>query len=549
MSPTTSVRPRYASPMRHLLVVPCAAWIAACYSPNDEVTTGGADDSEASGSGSTAGMTASSATTTPADTSGDTPADTGDTTDDPTGDTGEDAPPVIESFSVQGSLLPSEILMADTVVLAADVVDDVGVARVEFYDGGTLVATVDGAPWRTEFLVTSADNGGHSYTAVAYDTAEQTAEAGPIPLSVSIDGGAVIELREEVFRSRTGLGVFSAPAVSVTSGGDVIVFGSSRFSGQNFSGARWTTIRYSDTLSELWQRDFPSQVSAGTPDHWSISAPVESDGEVLIVEYTSDDTNSVHPMNAETGALGTALELSAAGPDSAPPLRSLAIDADLNLLVLTVEGDIQKLDPVGNVVWTEDVMTGLPDNSYPVRITADANGNAFVDILSAQAGSNESSLRKFSPDGALQWTRDNAGVSQPLPDGSVVTLGGWFGDALTLLHRDPDGTELAANELDVQPFTGMDAALTPSGDVVFVGFRQAGVPLVFQAWALRTTADGEMPWVTQLEVGTQGKTLASGVAVTTAGRLYVTGTADDEAEAYPDNFTSAADAWVAELAL
>lgn len=548
MPRTTPSPNRYASPMRHLLVVPCAAWIAACYSPNDEVTTGSADDSEGSGSGSTAGMTASSATTTPADTSGDTPADTGDTTD---GDTGEDAPPVIEAFSVQGSLLPAEILMADTVVLAADVTDDMGVARVEFYDGGTLVATVDGAPWRTEFLVTSADNGGHGYIAVAYDTAEQTAEAGPIPLSVSIDGGAVIELREEVFRSRSFVGVLFTPAVAVSEDGDVTVFGSALFSGQNFLGSRWTAIRYSDTLSELWQRDFPTQVTGSTPDHWTISAPVEHDGQIFVAEYTeaagAPDTNTIHPMNSATGALGTAYELEFGPLDENPPIRSLAVDLDGNLVLLTAGGDLEKLDGDGNVVWQENAVAALPAGTYPSRLTLDPAGNAFIDIGCSSNGCSDTWLRKFSADGTLEWTRDNGGTTQPLSDGSVVSVGTWFGDDVTVLHRDATGSELAANDLGIEPLSILDAAATPAGDVVFVGMRQVGAPLAPQAWAVRTTATGVAGWITQIEVGTEGRTTASGVAVSADGRLYVSGIADDEADT--DFLVTQADAWVAELAL
>ena len=101
----------------------------------------------------------------------------------------EDAPPVIEAFSVQGSQAPPEILLAEMVELQATVTDDVGVAWVEFFDGGELLGVDESSPFRLEFLVTSADNGGHSYTAVAYDTVDQMAEAGPIAMSVGIDGG------------------------------------------------------------------------------------------------------------------------------------------------------------------------------------------------------------------------------------------------------------------------------------------------------------------------------------------------------------------------
>lgn len=540
--------------MRHLLVVPCAAWIAACYSPNDEVTTGGADDSEGSGSGSTAGMTASSATTTPADTSGDTPADTGDTTDDPTGDTGEDAPPVIESFSVQGSLLPAEILMADTVVLAADVTDDVGVARVEFYDGGTLVATVDGAPWRTEFLVTSADNGGHSYTAVAYDTAEQTAEAGPIPMSVNIDGGAVIELREEVFRAIVSLGLNSPYLLQDATG--VTLVGTTEFDGGDFVAYRMTSARYSLGLSQTWLSHYPASPIPTTPDHYSFGrGGVEEDGNLLFpcnVGVPLDEA-PVRILRADADANGAVTVALSLNDTSGGSLAGLTVLPDFDVVVGSRPLELSRYPAaLGAPAWSEDISAGLGAGG-PLRLHADSTGAVLIDGLNGA----ESFLRKVSSDGVILWTRESddvaAGGVSELAYSAVGPA-----DQVTQVAQRPEGSSLGLRALtydsngallhDVvlaenEELSVHDVAYDPSGSLVVVATLSTG-DSTSNAWIGRFDPSGTELWTTSGFVD-DGDEEGYAVQVRPDGRLFVSGIANTTAEF----LATSGDAWIAELRL
>lgn len=65
-----------------------------------------------------------------------------------------------------------------TVNLTATASDNVGVARVEFYRGGTLVATDTSAPYTASFAVTSGDNGVIDVSARAYDAAGNQGQGG-----------------------------------------------------------------------------------------------------------------------------------------------------------------------------------------------------------------------------------------------------------------------------------------------------------------------------------------------------------------------------------
>lgn len=84
----------------------------------------------------------------------------------------DNAPPTIALTST-----PASMVAGGTVTLTASASDNVGVARVEFYDNGTLIATDTAAPYLASTTYNYASNGTHAFKAVAYDTSNNTAEA------------------------------------------------------------------------------------------------------------------------------------------------------------------------------------------------------------------------------------------------------------------------------------------------------------------------------------------------------------------------------------
>src|SRR5437899_4932420 len=77
-----------------------------------------------------------------------------------------------------------------TVTLTATASDNVGVARVEFYDGGVLKGTDTTAPYTYAWAFTSANNGTHSWTARAYDAAGNTSLSAPVSLTVNLSASS-----------------------------------------------------------------------------------------------------------------------------------------------------------------------------------------------------------------------------------------------------------------------------------------------------------------------------------------------------------------------
>ncbi|MFC5847363.1 Ig-like domain-containing protein [Deinococcus petrolearius] len=104
----------------------------------------------------------------------------------PTGTT----PPVTSPAPTPGdTTAPTVSLSAaqsgTAVTLSAAASDDVGVSRVAFYRGTTLISTDTDAPYSAGLTVGSADNGAVSFTARAYDAAGN-AGAGSAALNVYV---------------------------------------------------------------------------------------------------------------------------------------------------------------------------------------------------------------------------------------------------------------------------------------------------------------------------------------------------------------------------
>ncbi len=548
--------------MRCTAVAALGSLVVGCYSPNIPVSGGGGNEANdttgTSETDDTAIATMADPATTLTEPSGGNASDQETSAGSSSGITGisdsssVDAPPTAENLRVNGMVDSAELSISGQVLLEVEVADDVGIDRVEYHAGARLISTETEAPYDALVLFTSADNGDYSITATAYDTAGQPVQAGPVTLNVTIDGGATLQLREDVFVSRTfgdasggapGWWV-GAPSVSIVDGEHVIVAGSSRYQGGGFTKSRWTAVRHDGDLLEAWQREYPASMVGSSLDRQTTSSIVPRGQQLLLMEvtttYSQYPSNTVYPLNPDNGSLGSHIEFAVGDLFQSPPARSLAVDGDGNLLALTTEGQLVKVDPAGEVVWQADALSGLP-GEHVSRVTIGAMDVIYVDTLG-----DTTSLRKFSTAGDVEWTQENGGISQPLADGTIVSVGGWFGGAEvpTLLHRDADGVELIASELAVDAMVPLDMCATPVGDLVIVGSRNYG-PYPEGGAVARATVDGEVIWSADLDIGATEFATATGVATTAAGRLYVAGVANVTG----GGGASVGDAWVIELML
>jgi endoglucanase len=93
------------------------------------------------------------------------------------------------------------VTTAGNILLTASATDDVGVARVEFLDGTTLLGTDTTAPFTQLVALTAANNGTRSYTARAFDAAGNNRTSTVVTVTVNIPGqtggGAVFRVNSQ----------------------------------------------------------------------------------------------------------------------------------------------------------------------------------------------------------------------------------------------------------------------------------------------------------------------------------------------------------------
>jgi len=92
-------------------------------------------------------------------------------------------PPVVSLMSSA-----TTVTAAGSITLTANATDNVGIVRVEFYDGTTLLATDTTSPYTQAVALTAANNGTHSYTARAFDAAGTVGISAPVTVTVNIAG-------------------------------------------------------------------------------------------------------------------------------------------------------------------------------------------------------------------------------------------------------------------------------------------------------------------------------------------------------------------------
>jgi hypothetical protein len=96
------------------------------------------------------------------------------------------------------------VTVAGTITLTATATDNVGVTRVDFFDGATLLGTDTTAPYTQLVPLAAANNGAHSYTARAVDAANNVGTSAPVNITVNIQGGDVTQPTVSLVSSATG---------------------------------------------------------------------------------------------------------------------------------------------------------------------------------------------------------------------------------------------------------------------------------------------------------------------------------------------------------
>jgi uncharacterized protein (AIM24 family) len=180
---------------------------------------------------------------------------------------------------------------AQTVTIVASASDNVGVSKVEFYDGTTLKATDTSSPYTYSWAVTSANNGTHSWTAKAYDVAGNSASSGAVGLTVNIANSSD---GQTVWAERIG-GTWgeNVNGVAIDADGNIFVTGyfqgTVNFGGGSLSSAGGQDIfvaKYSANGDHLWSRSFGS-----VWDDTGYGVAIDADGDIFVTGYFQGTVN------------------------------------------------------------------------------------------------------------------------------------------------------------------------------------------------------------------------------------------------------------------
>jgi hypothetical protein len=151
------------------------------------------------------------------------------------------------------------VASAQTLTIVAQASDNVGVSKVEFYDGSKLLATDTTNTYSTTLTVAEADNGVHNLTVVAYDAAGNKTTSSPVAVTVNIAtastepgsfqiGASTYSVNEgagkvDVLIKRTG---GSAGAASI----EVRTLGVTADWATDYDSFSWTVVNFADGQSQ-----------------------------------------------------------------------------------------------------------------------------------------------------------------------------------------------------------------------------------------------------------------------------------------------------------
>ena len=271
--------------------------------------------------------------------------------------------PTPPTVSITSPVSGTTYTSAQTVTLAAAASDDLGVARVEFYDGTALRATVTTAPYTYAWAISSAINGTHSWTAKAFDAAGNSSTSALVSLTVNI---AAADTQSPTVYIATPT---SGPTSSTSS--SPLTLG-----GTAFDNAGVTSVSWSNAATG------GSSTATGTTS-WSAIVPLNSGSNVITV--TARDAAN----NAGTATLTVTYS---AGGDTTPPIPgTLTVSGNqfgsFIAALFTLSAGFADNDSAvttcqyttDGTTWAAATLSGTAPNftCTKTNITAGSNGQAF----------------------------------------------------------------------------------------------------------------------------------------------------------------------------
>ncbi len=410
------------------------------------------------------------------------------------------------------AITPTVTPMAVDLVLTATAQDDVGVAKVEFFDGNTLEATVTSAPFIWAAHYERPDNGSNSYTAKIYDAAGNMSNATN-NYNVNIASGTL--LYGTVQEDRVWSTVVDAQ-------GNMYVGGC--------KGAGYVTV---GPVSVAVLDSSITKISATGSTLWT---------KTFTVSNFNDCINGLALTPDGTGVIGVGYSVTTV-------YATLPVSYDSDFFVMKLN------TATGNQVFNKLFGSAAGDNELN-DVALDSAGNIYAtgfagaNLFAGQnnVGGLDAMLVKYDAAGTLVWGR-NLGTAQTdlaehlvvAPNGEIIIVGqtnGKIGAAQRggtdhfLARYNASGTKLAAEQFGSAQNEGpvTEAIVDANSNVYFSGSTTGGyegqtLTGALDGLVVKHNSAGGLAWVKQF--GQAGANIQlNGLVLDATGNIFAAGTTD-----------------------
>jgi chitodextrinase len=458
---------------------------------------------------------------------------------------------------------------AQTVTITASASDNVGVTKVEFYDGSTLKGTDITSPYNYSWSITSADNGTHNWTAKAYDAANNNSVSNVVSLIVNIPAADTTPPSVSITIPANNTTYTTAQTVTITASASDNV-GVTKVEFYDNNSLKGTDI--TSPYNYSW-----SITSSDNGTHSWTAKAYDAAGNIGISSNVNLIVNINNPVGGEfiwTKRLGGTLV--DAGCNVKTDNSGNIITAgyfmgtvDFGGGPLTSAGGydifVAKYDSTGQHIWSKRFGSSEDDSAKAVAV--DASGNVLVTgyfmgtvnfggATLTSLGMKDIFVAKYSSTGAFIWAKsfgylmsDDIGYDVAVDSsGNVIVTGSFtgfvdFGGGY--LQSDPTGPDTflakfsptgahiwSKNFLSTAWDEGYSISVDDSGNVFITGsfsytvdFGGGKVTSVGSSKdiyvAKYSSTTGAHMWSKQL--GGSGNDIGYSVAVDSSGNVVITG--------------------------
>jgi len=340
--------------------------------------------------------------------------------------------------------------------------------------------------------------------------------------------------------------------VTVDAAGNAYVTGSERRVGQGYWNI-WLR-KYDTDGNTLWTETYDS------PDHGSDhgdGVAVDAAGNVYVTgeEHRLGQSSNIWLRKYDTNGNTLWTQTYDNPAHDGDVGQSVAVDAAGNVYVtgyefrddLGQESNIwlRKYDTDGNTLWTETYDSPYHDYDYGYGVTVDAAGNAYVTGSERRddLGQNQNIwLRKYDTDGNTLWTEtyDSPSHASDVGYGVAVDAAGNVyvsgsehrtdlgqSDNIWLRKYDTDGNTLWTETYDSPSHASDESfgvALDSAGNVYVTGREYRNdLGQNYNIWLRKYDTDGNIIWTETYDNPSHYGDEGYGVTVDAAGNVYVTG--------------------------